>query len=124
MHNLQIARTKYTLAVDFNADTGVLEMAGSSYPENTLEFFQPVFDWLEEFAAKPGQPVTLRLRLNYLNTSSSKCILEVLEIIGRRQQHGGSVVVRWHYGKDDADLLEIGKEFAEDTGLAFEMVPE
>jgi len=33
MDNLQIAKTKYTAGVQFDATIGILEMEGSSYPE-------------------------------------------------------------------------------------------
>ena len=52
MENLQINKTKYTMAVNFNKDTGILEMAGSSYPENALDFFGPIIYWIKDYISR------------------------------------------------------------------------
>ena len=40
----------------------------------------------------------------YFNTSSSKCILDVLEV-GLNQQRRSAVTINWHYEEDDEDML-------------------
>ena len=49
MENLRIEKTRYTLEVELNKDTGILEMTGSSYPENALDFFTPIIEWIKNF---------------------------------------------------------------------------
>ncbi len=51
MDNLIIEKTKNTLGVNFIAETGVLELTGSSFPENASEFFTPLVDWLKNVHA-------------------------------------------------------------------------
>ena len=123
MRSLHIASTKYTPQVAFDPDTGVLELAGSSYPENAMEFFRPINAWLEEFVAATDKPIVVNLAFDYLNTTSSKCILDLLEIIGRYGRRSGRVAVNWQYDKNDEDMLECGKDYAEDSGLPFTMLP-
>jgi hypothetical protein len=123
MHNLNVDKSKYTVQVAFDAENGVLELAGSSYPENAAEFYQPIFVWLKEFVASTGKPYVVNLKFNYLNTSSSKCILDLLDIISRHGKQGGQVTVNWYYDKNDEDMLECGNEYSEDADLQFTMIP-
>ncbi|MBE9481722.1 MAG: DUF1987 domain-containing protein [Bacteroidetes bacterium] len=122
MQNLQVFKTKYTLEVDCSVDTGVIKMSGSSYPENAIEFFQPLFDWLEIYISEIGKEIILDLKLNYLNTSSSKCILDIMDILENYQKSNGKVQINWYYEEDDEDILETGEEFAEDTKLKFNLI--
>ena len=91
MKNLQIKKTKYTLAVDFDVHEGILKMSGSSYPENALEFFKPIFECLKNYIAEHNKKLSLELDIDYLNTSSTKCLLDIFEILEDYQTADGPV---------------------------------
>lgn len=122
MENLQIKKTKYTMEVNFNKDSGILEMAGSSYPENALDFFGPIIDWIKEYIASVKKELALNIRLNYLNTSSTKCILDIFEILDQYHQSGGKVKINWYYAEDDEDIMETGEELAEDFDFPIQFI--
>ena len=61
MENLLIEKTKYTMAVNFNKDTGVLEMEGSSYPENALDFFGPIMGWIKSYIQEIKKDMVINL---------------------------------------------------------------
>jgi hypothetical protein len=114
MEHLIIAKTKHTLEVDFNADTGLLKMSGSSYPENAIDFFGPIINWIKNYITQVKKPITMNLKLNYLNTSSTKCVLDIFEILEQFYQDGGVAEVNWYYEEEDEDILETGEELTED----------
>ncbi|MGE5342374.1 MAG: DUF1987 domain-containing protein [Candidatus Omnitrophota bacterium] len=122
MNNLQIPKTKYTMEIDFNKDTGIFQMGGSSYPENAPEFFEPIVLWIKTYIDEVNQPVTMNIRLNYLNTSSTKCMLDIFEIFEQYHQSGGQVNIRWYYAKDDEDIMETGEELCEDFNFSIEFI--
>lgn len=122
MENLQIKKTKYTMDVNFNKESGILEMAGSSYPENALDFFGPIIDWIKEYIASVKKEMSLNIRLNYLNTSSTKCILDIFEILDQYHQSGGKVKINWFYAEDDEDIMETGEELAEDFDFPIQFI--
>ncbi|NIM18395.1 MAG: DUF1987 domain-containing protein [Candidatus Aminicenantes bacterium] len=122
MDNLQIKKTKYTMDVNFNKDTGVLEMAGSSYPENALDFFGPIIEWIKHYISQTNNPMVMNIRLNYLNTSSTKCILDIFEILELYHKSGGDVKVNWYYAEDDEDIMETGEELGEDFDFPIEFI--
>ncbi len=114
MNNFICEKTKHTLQVDFNKDTGVLEMSGSSYPEDVTRFFGPMIEWIKQFMVEVNKNIKMNLKLNYLNTSSTKCILDIFEILDEYFQDGGKVEVNWYYTEDDEDILETGEDLTED----------
>lgn len=122
MDNLRIEKTKYTMEIDFNKDTGILEMAGSSYPENALDFFGPVASWINKYIEEVKKRMVLNIRLNYLNTSSTKCILDTFEKLNAYFKEGGDVQVNWYYAEDDEDIMETGEELGEDFDFPIEFI--
>lgn len=122
MDRLSIEGTKYTLAIDLDPASGRLRFSGESYPENARAFFAPVFAWLEEYLATNPPDVRVELSLDYLNTSSTKCLLDLMEIFDRFRSSGGNPTVVWFYSKDDEDTLTMGQDIAEDTELPIQFV--
>ncbi len=122
MNNLRIEATKYTLEANFDAEQGVLELTGSSYPENAMEYFTVLYDWIGNYLKVVNKPVVLSLKVNYLNTSSIKCILDLFEILEQYYRKNGNVLITWYYEKGDEDILELGQEMAEDVEIPFEFI--
>jgi len=123
MENFFIKGSVYIPTVDFNAETGILEISGESYHEYTLEFYQPIFDWLEEFLGGSGKTVTFNFRMTYFNTSSSRRFLEILSMLeDYKENKDGKVVVNWYYQENDVDMLESGEEYSEDVDLEFNLI--
>jgi len=118
MENLYIEKTKDTPEINFNAETGILSISGESYPENAFELYKNVFEWLNLFFQQKRN-VVINFRLEYFNTSSSKCILDILDLLEEYQNQSGKVEINWFYREGDDDILENGEEFAEDLSIPF-----
>jgi len=123
MEHLQIAAKDDTLKVDFNAETGVLMLEGESYPENPIDFFAPLNNWIEQYIQEVNGPLTLDTTIDYLNTSSSKCMLDLLEALDNYYESGGKVTVNWYYEEDNEDMEETGEELCEDMEIPYKLIP-
>lgn len=106
MQNLNLEPTTSTPAVRFTTD-GRLLIEGRSLPENVARFYEPLINWTKELDT---ETVRMDLNLEYLNSASSKKILEILRIIDRNVLIK-SFIVNWHYEADDEDALESGQIF-------------
>jgi len=114
--------TPKTPAVNFNADTGIIELKGRSIPENSIEFYKPLVDWLEEYKEN-AQPMTkVIIQLEYFNTSSSKCILDVFKKLEAVHKAKNPVEIHWYYEEDDEDMLEAGEDYESIIRVPFKMV--
>lgn len=123
MNNLEITGTTKTPSVFFNAQTGILEIKGRSIPENAIEFFKPLVDWIDEYSKSPIPLTQANIHLEYFNTTSSKCILDIfrkLESINK--QDNVEVVINWHYEQDDEDMLEAGEDYQSILKVPFRMI--
>jgi hypothetical protein len=65
--------------VRLDGENGVVEIKGRSIPENSVEFYKPIIDWLEKFGDTPSDETNVNIQLEYFNTSSSKCILDIFK---------------------------------------------
>ena len=122
MEIIEIKAAKDTLGVTCDIEAGIINMEGTSYPLDAAEFFSPVFDWLDDYIDEIGSNLTLNLRINYLNTSSTKCLFDLVDRMEEYYKQGGMVQVNWYYSEDDEDIQETGLEFKEDLALPFSMI--
>lgn len=122
MNNLDITKTKDTLEVHFDAETGILSLKGESYPEDPVIFFVPLYNWIKQYIHEIDKEITVNIDTNYINTSSSKCIIDLLRLLEEYFQTGGKVKVNWYYEEDDEDMEETGKEFFEDLELTYALI--
>lgn len=122
MDSLRIEATSCSPLIEFDGATGTLRIEGESYPENSFDFYAPVFTWLEDFLKEPPSAVVLEIGLSYLNTSSIKCMIDVLEMLDTAHGDGRNVAVRWHYDRDNDRALDMAEEFKEDVTLPFDIL--
>lgn len=123
MDNLQITAGEDTPAADFNAETGALVLKGESYPENPVDFYDPLISWITQYTQEIRGPLTLDITITYLNTSSSKCMLDFLEALDDYYESGGKVTINWYYEEDDEDMQDTGEELCEDLELPYTLIP-
>lgn len=114
--------TPKTPSVEFDPDQGLLEIKGRSNPENTIEFYRPLVQWIDEYVQNPVEKTTVNVHLEHFNTSSSKSILEVFRALAPIKEKDKDVVVNWFYEGDDEDIQEAGENYESITGLPFRMV--
>ncbi|MBF0232976.1 MAG: DUF1987 domain-containing protein [Desulfamplus sp.] len=126
MDALKIEPAKTWPAVFFDANHHKLDIRGESYPENTSDFYRPVFEWLEAYLDNfPDTPVTVNVDLIYFNSSSSKILMDFLFKLDQAAEKGKPVTVNWFYEEDTEESLEYGEEFQEDVEhLIFQLLPK
>lgn len=122
MSALILEGTPKTPTVNFDPDTGFLELKGRSIPENSIDFYKPLIDWLDKYGRAPQPKTALHVQLEYFNTSSSKCILDVFKKLEGVRATGNEVTVLWHYEADDEDMLEAGEDYAGIINIPFKMI--
>lgn len=122
MNNILLDGSAKTPTVHFDSGTGQLELRGRSIPENSIEFYKPLIDWIDNYARDPKPSTQLRVQLEYFNTSSSKCILDLFKKLEAVRNSGNEVLVLWHYEADDEDMLEAGEDYQAIINLPFKMI--
>lgn len=119
MEDLSLEGTAKTPTVDFKSE-GELLIKGRSIPENSIEFYKPLIDWIAAYSDNPKENTLVNIQLEYFNTSSSKCILDVFKKL--ESISDSTVSVKWYYEEDDEDMLEAGEDYEAIIDLSFEMI--
>ncbi len=119
---INIEGTPKTPSVKFDAEKGVIEIKGRSIPENSIEFYKPLVDWLEKYANEPLDSTRVIVQLEYFNTSSSKCILDVFKKLESIHKSNKEVLINWYYEEDDEDMLEAGEDYESIIRVPFKMI--
>lgn len=122
MEPIIIEGTPKTPAVRFDSKQGIVEIKGRSIPENSTEFYKPMVDWLEQYALNPAPKSVVNINLEYFNTSSSKCILDIFKKLEAIHKAKNEVVVNWYYEEDDEDMLEAGEDYESIIRIPFKMI--
>jgi len=114
LENLNIEATKYTPKVTLDV-SGLIEIVGKSYPENTFEFYKPVSSWVEEYFENIENDNTLiKLDLEYLNSSSLKAYFDLFDLFEIAHNGGKKLEVQWIYDEENDIAEETGEDFMDD----------
>jgi SiaC family regulatory phosphoprotein len=122
MERIVIEGTPKTPTILFDMTSGFLEIKGRSIPENSIEFYKPLVEHLERYAQQPLNTTNVNIQLEYFNTSSSKCILDVFKKLEVIAKAGNSITINWYYEQDDEDMLEAGEDYQAIINVPFKMM--
>jgi hypothetical protein len=113
MNNLSIQKTDSTPEIDFKLN-GDLKITGRSLPEDVHKFYDPLIEWVRNMDAAD---VKLELKLEYLNTSSTKKVLNLLIALDENISIK-NIEVNWYYEFDDLEMEDLGQIYEEDISRA------
>jgi hypothetical protein len=115
---LNIPRTTTTPEIRFDPVHALLTVSGESYPENSFDFYAPVLEWLASSLLQlPG--LRLEVSVSYMNSSSIKCMLDILDALGEAHAAGKSVEAVWNYETDNPRALDLAEEFRSEVSFPF-----
>ena len=122
MEPLTLDSTSNTPGVNFDPSNGLLLLTGRSIPEHANNFYRPLIDWLNEYGASKPDKVTLDVKIDYLNSASSKLLMEVFEKLEPLHAFGTHVAINWYYEEDDEEMLEAGEEYDDSIEVPFNFI--
>ncbi|HKK58410.1 MAG TPA: DUF1987 domain-containing protein [Salinivirga sp.] len=117
MEDLFYEATHSTPGIALNGSTGTIELYGRSIPENAINTYKPVLDWLDEYSVQPKETTTLNFKIEFFNTSSSKFILQILKKLEELHKQKFEVKVNWYYNDDD--ILDLAQDYNELVKIPF-----
>lgn len=102
--------TENTPTINFDPVSGNFEISGKSIPEDSMGFYTPVIEWLNEYIKKPADYTVFSFKLEYFNTSSSKILLDMFYLL---EKISDSMRFDWYCDENDEDLEESAADFEE-----------
>lgn len=114
MQSLVIEKTKSTPYINFDADSGFLQISGESFPENVTKFYTQIIDWIRNYLNQESKEMTIEFRITYFNSSSSKVFMTIFDLLEENVIEGKEISVKWMCDKHNELAIECGEEFKED----------
>jgi hypothetical protein len=103
--------------VNFNAETGILELSGRSILENAGKFYEPIEHWIEAYLCHPAEHTVFKMKLEYFNTTTSKFLLALLERLELLYKAGKNIEIHWYY--IDPEMGELGEDYQNMVQMPF-----
>ena len=113
MENFYLKGTEETPEIVFDKNKPEFRVTGKSYMEDATAHYIKALAWLEEYSKNPNSSTIFKFQLEYVNTSSSKIVHDILNVLENIHLEGNEVLVEWYYYREDEDMLELGQEFEE-----------
>ncbi len=111
MNDFFMGKTFNTPEVELIPSDGILRIEGRSIPEDPGEFYSTIISKLEEYYQDPVNVTRLEIKLEYINSGSSKFLLEVLRVVKVNYEKGKDCIVNWYYEEDDEAIHELGLHY-------------
>ncbi len=97
-----------------------LEIVGRSIPENPELIFRRLEEWITQHFSK-NDGLNAHIKLEYINSGSSKYLYEILKRLTGFQRSGKVVRMKWLYEEDDEAMLELGEHYRDTAGIPLEI---
>lgn len=120
--SLMIEPTKVTPFVQLDARNGILSFKGRSSPSASLEFYYPIMSSIDRAFTSGVSSITANFAFEYFNTSSSKCLFDILKRLAQFENRGMEVKINWYYEEEDDDMRETGEDYEDVLGLSFNFI--
>jgi hypothetical protein len=120
MERYFVEATKMTPQIELDPDKKVYSLTGNSRPENPMQFYKPMFDWLNSYFESATEKMTFEVKMDYFNTSTSKILLDLFELF-EKYAESKDIHVIWYYQSDDEEMQEAGEELLDLVELSHEI---
>ncbi|MBN4071464.1 DUF1987 domain-containing protein [Crocinitomix catalasitica] len=120
--NITIEATTNTPKIILNKDEGLIEIRGKSIPENTQTFYYHFNRWLTEYSFSPAPQTQVILAIDYMNSSSSLVVTQLIKLLNDMIGLKSQVQVKWFYETDDIDMKEQGEYYQEVMKIPIEVI--
>jgi len=91
-----------------------MQLEGMSFHENTIEFFQDIIQWLDDYITSDFDTFTFDCKMKYFNSSTTKILFDMLELMDEHASDNKKIIVNWHVNKDDDLLIELFEDIEDD----------
>jgi hypothetical protein len=121
MESLRIERT--AKAPLFILRDGYIRLSGRSIPQNARQLYKICFDWIEQYIQNPEKETKVDLYFEYIDTSSIRCVVDILTMLCSVSDASHRILVNWYYEEDDEDSHDLGEYIQAHLKIPFNIIP-
>jgi hypothetical protein len=123
MENLFLESCSDMPHINLDANSGIMLIEGSSYPEDSDKAYTPILAWLNNyFSSSPVENTIFNIELVYCNSASSKIFYDLFDLLSSKSKEH-KIKINWIYDEENDVAIEMAEDFMEDfDNLDFIMV--
>ncbi|MCB9186798.1 MAG: DUF1987 domain-containing protein [Flavobacteriales bacterium] len=99
----------------------ILKLEGRSYPEEGMDFFDPIILRFKSLQNSETPIRTIHLRLEYYNSATTKALSDLFQALMLAKNAGHQVKVIWEFEEEDDGIQEDIDMFIETFDLDFDV---
>jgi len=114
--------TPYVLV---DEERGYMKLEGRCFHENISAFFKEINEWMDEYLTTDFGLFTFDNAINYLNSSTTKLLYNMLLKMDKYATDDNKIVVNWITTEANEIMIECGEDFEEEMeNLEFNLIIE
>ncbi len=101
---------------------GYIRLSGRSIPQNSRQSYKICFDWVEQYIKNPQKETKIDLFFEYIDTSSIRCVVDILTTLSSIKDDNHQIEVNWYYEDDDEDSYDLGAYIQAHLKIPFNII--
>ena len=119
---LYIKESQTTPLVNLDEGTDQFKIYGRSISEKSFDFYKPLLEWVADYSKNPKSSTSLEIKLEYINTYSSKCLVDIFKKLEEINQKNYKVQILWLIKKADEEMKELGQDYQSIIDIPMDIV--
>ena len=117
--------TDDTPQVHLDKEKGIFEISKKSLPEDAVNFFRPIFDWINSYIDNPNPSTEFVFFFEYFSTSTAKQLSKLMILLEKLGEFS-KVKILWKFIEGDIDMETEGKRYKQliDLDIEIQSVPD
>jgi len=121
MEKWTIDSTERSPFVLLDREESVLKIEGRSFPEEGMDFFDPIILRFRTLQKSDNPIRIIHIRLEYYNSATTKALSELFQLLVAAKNVGNDVKVIWEYEEEDDGIQEDIDMYIETFDLDFQI---
>ena len=118
---LRIEETSKSPFIYMDPKSGLIILKGRGIPEDSIEFFRPVFNFLEMKFISINS-IEAHFILGYHSSSFGKPLGDLFKKLEYLYKRNINIICYWYYDELDEDILQLGEDYEKIIRVPFVMV--
>jgi hypothetical protein len=107
---------------DIKFENGIMSIAGRSVPYDSAPIYKPLIDSFFDYSRCPDELTEINIQLEYINSDSSRSLMNLFVIVEKLFHRGHHVKVNWYYNSNNLGIYEQGNIFGTLVDLPFNFI--
>lgn len=106
---VKVEATEYSPELILDPVKSSITISGVSRPVSASSYFEPVFEWLNNYRLFGNDKLHIAFNFSQYNTYTIRFLMKLTRVLNTLSDHGKSLSAEWFYEVDDEDSHEFGE---------------